>query len=103
MSKHTPGPWFVRTRERNGEVLDCFVSAKDVNGFAYDAEIMGEDEYRDDIERKLADARLIAAAPELLNMLIKSADFIQPYNSDEAQELLSNIDALLAKATGDQA
>ena len=33
------------------------------------AEIMGDDEYRDGIERKLADATLIAAAPELLEAL----------------------------------
>ena len=69
MSNHTPGPWFVRTRENNGEIIDCFVSAHDVNGFAYDAEILGDDEYREDIDRKLADARLIAAALDLLEAI----------------------------------
>lgn len=69
MIGHTTGPWRVRTLERNGQVVDCFVCANDVQGHAYDAEIMGDDEYRDGIERKLADARLISAAPDLLAAL----------------------------------
>jgi hypothetical protein len=62
----TPGPWFVRKHERDGELRECWVAAPDFNGFAYDAEILGDDEYRDGLARKLADCRLIAAAPELL-------------------------------------
>ncbi len=55
----TPGPWFVRKQERLGEVRDCFVAAPDVQGMAYDAEILGDDEYRDGIARKIADAEFI--------------------------------------------
>lgn len=65
----TPGPWFVRKRERDGVLLDCFVAAPDCLGFAYDAEILGDDEYRETpededagIKRKLADCELIVAA-----------------------------------------
>lgn len=58
----TPGPWFVRKLERKGNMVDCFVAAPDRNGFAYDAEILGDDEYRDGIARKLADCELIVAA-----------------------------------------
>lgn len=58
----TPGPWFVRKLERDGELKDCFVAAPDRNGFAFDAEILGDDEYRDSIQRKLADCELIVAA-----------------------------------------
>ena len=65
----TPGPWRVRTRESDGEIVDCFVTAPDVHGYAYDAEILGEDEYREGIERRVADCHLIAAAPELLEAL----------------------------------
>lgn len=60
--KATPGPWFVRKRTAFGEVADCFIAAPDVQGLAYDAEIMGDDEYRDGVERKVADAELIVAA-----------------------------------------
>jgi hypothetical protein len=71
--KGTPGPWFVRSRQVGGKIVDCFVAAKDVQGFAYDAEILGDDEYRGDVDRMLADARLIAAAPDLLQAL-RNAD-----------------------------
>ena len=47
----TPGPWEVRVRrvDRNDgeEIVDCFVQAPDVNGYAYAAEILGDDEYRE--------------------------------------------------------
>ena len=62
----TPGPWFVRKHERDGTLHDCFVSAPDVQGMAYDAEIMGDDEYRDGIARKLADCELIVTAVNAL-------------------------------------
>jgi hypothetical protein len=57
----TPGVWFVRKLERNGELLDCFVAAPDCQGLPYGAEILGDDEYREDtgITRKLADCELI--------------------------------------------
>lgn len=111
MDKHTPGPWWVRTREVGGEVVDCFVAAKDVQGCAYDAEILGDDEYRDGIERKLADCRLIAAAPELLDaareLRQRQRDYLsQPKGErDEAKGRLvgsaaEKLDAAIAKATG---
>lgn len=60
----TPGLWFVRKRERDGELLDCFVAAPDCQGLPYGAEILGDDEYREDtgITRKLADCELIVKA-----------------------------------------
>jgi hypothetical protein len=62
---HTPTPWKVRSPERNGEIADHFVIADDVNGYPYDAEILGEDEYREQsggLSRKLADCELIVTA-----------------------------------------
>jgi hypothetical protein len=68
--KHTPAPWNPRIiRDEEGIVQMAFVSAKDVNGFSYDAEILGEDEYREDVERQIADVYLVASAPELLEAL----------------------------------
>ena len=67
---HTPGPWRVRELKVGGQTTDCFVTANDVNGFAYGAEILGDDEYDHDktngMQRKLADCHLIADAPDLL-------------------------------------
>src|SRR5688572_25427366 len=61
----TPGPWEVRERWGNGMLVDCFVQAPDVNGYAYAAEILGDDEYREQsggVQRKLADCQTIVAA-----------------------------------------
>jgi hypothetical protein len=56
----TPGEWFVRKRTSgSGELMDCFVSAPDCQGLPYDAEILGDDEYREGVARKLADCELI--------------------------------------------
>lgn len=77
--KATPGPWWVRSLEIRGETRDHFVAANDVNGFAYGAEILGEDEYREKsggLSRKLADCAFIAAAnPETIKALL--ADLVE--------------------------
>jgi len=64
----TPGLWRVEKRERHGEMVACWIAAPDVNGFAYAAEILGDDEYRDGDEakapgmsRRVADCELIVA------------------------------------------
>ena len=70
-TQHTPPPWRVRTRIARGNLVDYFVVADNVNGFACDTEILGCGEYRDDVggsgtDRQFADATLVAAAPYLL-------------------------------------
>lgn len=61
IQKATKGRWFVRSMLGDDmTVRDCFVAAPDCQGLAYDAEILGDDEYRDGIERKLADCAHIA-------------------------------------------
>jgi hypothetical protein len=91
-SKHTPGKWRVRTRLIAGEVVDCFVAADSFQGYPYDSEILGDDEYREGIGRRLADCHLIAAAPDLLAACQASADGVKGW-----QEL---IHAAIAKAQG---
>jgi len=68
VGKPTPGPWFVRTRIVNGEIVGCFVSAPATNGLPYGAEIMGDDEYNEEpggMARRLADCHAISATHEL--------------------------------------
>lgn len=104
MSKPTPGPWSVRIHERDGEMLDCFVTAPDVNGFAYAAEILGDDEYRSGLERKLADCHLIAAAPDLYDAL-REAEFVMddcPMVSQQLVDAIKKARAAIAKAEGKQ-
>jgi hypothetical protein len=81
--KHTPAPWNPRIiRDEEGSVQMAFVSAKDVNGFPYDAEILGEDEYREDVERQIADVYLVASAPELLEALkaVMGSPYADPHS-----------------------
>jgi hypothetical protein len=61
MSKHTPGPWTVdRIPATYGEELDY----PEVQGFRVPAST-----YRYDAQRVEANARLMAAAPELLSLV----------------------------------
>lgn len=102
MSNHTPAPWSVRKLKRNDEIVDCFVCANDVNGFAYDSEIMGDDEYHENIERKLADAHLIAAAPELMEALKEMIDaYPTPSSVCKERTAFEKAHAALAKAQGE--
>jgi len=98
--KITPGPWKTRIHI-DGD--DCFVSANDVNGFPYDAEILGDDEYRDGFERKLADCNLVSEAPELYEALVKVWDDLGAKGNsqtlDTARRLAS---AALWKARGEE-
>lgn len=96
MSNHTPGPWRVRTHKDGDKVVGCFVAANDVNGYPYDAEIMGDDEYHGATERRLADAHLISAAPDLLAALEGALDIINAVMPGKH----STIRAAIAKAKG---
>jgi hypothetical protein len=73
-----------------------------VNGFAYDAEVLGEDEYQGNMARWEADARLIAAAPDLLEALSKleRAARILPPDMDDPDSPLAQARAAIAKALG---
>lgn len=98
MSKHTPGPWYVVTRAANpywrldgtkvsseeGRIADC-----------------GTDGLRA-FDACQANARLIAAAPEMLDMLIQfRKEFAGlPHSLGYDFTHLPKLDALIAKATG---
>lgn len=105
IDKSTPKPWFVRTLMREGKVVDCFVAAKDVNGFPYDAEILADDEYRDDLERKLADCQLVSASHEMWEALRDLLDIchgghlqVRPEASGAWHSAVEAGEAALAKA-----
>lgn len=100
-AKHTPGPWRAREMVRHGQLYGYFVAADDVNGFAYDAEILGEDEYRDGMDRWAADAHLISAAPELLTALrLLHAHLFGPDPLLSRVDIDSECRAAIAKAEG---
>lgn len=101
-SKHTPGPWMVRT-------LDMSIGSIDAESgiqVAQAQEVSVADRNSGHWER-IANTRLIAAAPELLEALIEadrlySATLLLA-QSIEAGKWANNVRAAIAKATGEQA
>ncbi|MCP4705269.1 MAG: hypothetical protein GY865_11725 [candidate division Zixibacteria bacterium] len=79
--KHTPGPWRVEIRNEKKWKADVLYNAK--NGF--DAFIC--------LGVNVDDARLIAAAPEMLEWLIR-------YKKDYKGYCLPELDLMIEKATG---
>lgn len=89
MSKHTPGPW---------EMMDSFYpSIKEVVGpsFNVKAVMWATDLTERDYQERLADLRLIAAAPDLLEACKAALSDDQPY--------IEKCKAAIFKATWEQA
>ena len=85
MGKHTPGPWFAEGKE--------VYNSRDIGG-VWVAETLVHN-----LATAKADARLIAAAPELLEALERARTFM--VNRYATPIELSTIDAALAKARGE--
>ena len=101
MSEHTPGPWHCAKRrprqisdKRGFKVAKCLISTKGAN-------------FELPIEEVEANARLIAAAPEMLEALIEARPHVEaalkalkPGSSCHARlkEKLTHIDAAISKA-----
>jgi hypothetical protein len=84
--KHTQGPWTTRTAFKHGEPIESVIQAgTEVLASAYD---LGSDQL-DEME---ANARLIAAAPELLEALDKTIEVFvdlrhaQGFSMDDEEE-----------------
>jgi hypothetical protein len=88
MSKHTPGPWGWHTPATTAARYPCYVTA----GNQYIAAIYHGDDQRE----THPNARLIAAAPELLEAL----QLITEVGNRAATEIAH---AAIAKATGEAA
>ncbi|MFN3858152.1 MAG: hypothetical protein ACK4RV_10400 [Caulobacter sp.] len=97
MAAHTPGPWevagnCVRTRYRMGDPDNNGTMVADVGVFPPERE---------------ANARLIAAAPELLAALRQTTDLLATANkstdrpSSYVWEIVGQARAALSKATGE--
>ena len=92
--KHTPGPWVAGSKEVRGP-LDVKIAWCGDNG------IYGRDgSYVISVEEAEANARLCAAAPDLLDAL---RAMITPTDPRTEDEILSQAFAAIAKATGEGA
>lgn len=105
MSGHTPGPWeirggkFVPTQMAVGSKMYVIQTADEHNdnvGFACS--------WLDDpdtLKEARANANLIAAAPDLLEALIKLLEFWQPSGSPEEHDIQAAGYAAIARAKGE--
>jgi hypothetical protein len=96
MSKFTPGPW----------VIDWNVARLDI--FSSDAKVLVASLRRSAMspaidEAARANARLIAAAPDLLATLAEAHDIIDAIGQPETAEVAARMRAVIAKAKGGQA
>jgi hypothetical protein len=93
-ANHTPGPWHLSNLAANGE-QEISISRSYESGGASVAVV----ESSRDHSRLLADARLIAAAPDLLEALeelLADRYLADPINADRMKKAR----AAIAKATG---
>lgn len=86
-TKHTPGPWYPHATGLARSGLPEFQIHWSEDGECVAEIVHGE-----------ADARLIAAAPELLEALLKARRFVVS-SHDAVGDELEMIDAAIAKAT----
>lgn len=104
MSKHTPGPWAVR---RNGVIVGGEIFEY-TNG-STQSQIAMACVVEEGNGEQIANALLIAAAPELLAALQEARNYLiwyhvnfpQQINTDD-YEAMPRIDAVIRKATGGQ-
>ena len=88
----SPGPWrliFKTDKQR----LDAWILAKDFTSTGRELQIISMHDMhpvKEHIERRLADIRLIAAAPEMYELL-KRINEITDTNTNEISKLLARI------------
>ncbi len=98
LQEHTPGPWRMRAaiKPDEFEIRD----AQSSGGYAPIAKVKGDK--RSTIEQAAANARLIAAAPELLEALMTFPQSLA-WTDDELWDWSNKTRAAIAKATGGEA
>lgn len=100
MTAHTPGPWNWFCSSLWNDDLE--VSVLGVAGLSLSQAVVDGGEDGEWVPSE-ADKRLIAAAPDLLAALIIARDRARGFMGDGADTLsLPEIDAAIAKATGEQ-
>ena len=111
MSKHTPGPWVLKETKHDIVISDwCVVAGDDRIGLFPYKRIYSDDRSQSGLvicHERMANAKLIAAAPELLEALQALYDY-NPHNcpscepTNEELELWEKAKAAINKATGEQ-
>jgi hypothetical protein len=115
MSKHTPGPWEINWYECTMDNEDVEYAKKKGNLNAKVGDVLWRQPQRIGpcdadhghwggilLTVEEADARLIAAAPDLLDVLLRAKSAIEALDGTTAEneKLLDDYRAAIAKATG---
>lgn len=112
--KHTPGPWVLGKPGRNAEdehmceVMTAYANGSDAKSYDLICECRKGSSVRIPVAEKIANARLIAAAPEMLEALREAEKelrglykAIAPHGDFASRsEGISGIVAAIAKAEG---
>lgn len=102
-TKHTPAPWVIRFMDNRSPENGFFVEAKNNNKpeLPYGIEIMMDD-FGDHngypLSQRLADAKLIAAAPDLLHSLRRIIGFIEYQKLDYESSMIRQAKEAIEKA-----
>lgn len=103
-TKHTPGPWYVGSGTYEGRNIYSVASVTDDEGFTYQPIVASAED--DGIKCWDANARLIAAAPDLLEALqVMVRDYTASHadgGSLEMQPAILQASQAIARSTGDQ-
>jgi hypothetical protein len=113
MSKHTPGPWTVGARGKYGTHNANIIFSNGGEGSVATVYGLPMHTNLEEVDPKyaegMANARLIAAAPELLEALREAYGYVDCIpetaagGDDAAIELARRLRAAIAKATGEPA
>lgn len=98
-TKHTPGPWQISDNVNNHCGTGCWYQI--TRGDEYVCEIYAIEEKNPDIEKHEANARLIAAAPDLLaacEALLVEWEYIERMHGEHGGREVSMVRAAIAKA-----
>lgn len=99
-TKFTPGPWSFSRWEQWGNTRFYVAQADDAPytpNYSYVATLIAETVSGERVAVQEANARLIAAAPELFEALTYARRFLKADDHDTEY-----VDSILAKATGEQ-
>lgn len=100
MTKHTPGPWVARESGTfNLPAYDIESTAPGRHLVTVLASSVNSSAEQDD--RMKADAVLIAAAPELLEALLRMRDEVREFLPNVCGEALTQTEAAIRKARGE--
>jgi hypothetical protein len=100
---HTPGPWITAGPHGTGIAPASMPNERLAVAMAMDCELTEEDMYGDDVplESQVANARLIAAAPDLLAALVRmDEEFGTQNHTNSADDAVRLAQAAINKATG---